>query len=221
VTRRRAAARAAALALVGAIALASCGKRGEPERFGRDLVMSTSLPASAIARFNAFTPETPRPGTSAIDALLAKTESWRSGHEVRVSADANPYVVAIRVAGQVTGDDGAVTLWLAGFDRLDKDGDSNGAVTKPVAGLNAPKGGANGDRRFERAAASGPMSFREDGVVRPVVEIQRKSGLRIESVDVEVWSGLPNPTWREMLFGWQGALVGLVMLVLWWFGFRK
>jgi hypothetical protein len=24
-----------------------------------------------------------------------------------------------------------------------------------------------------------------------------------------------------MLFGWQGALVGVVMLVLWWFGFRR
>ena len=220
-TQRRALARAAALAIVAAVVLAACGKRGDPERFGRDIEMSTSIPAHAIKRFNAFAPRPPKPGTSGIDLLLADTVTWRSATPLSIRADSNPYVVAIRVSGQVTGEDGAVTLWLAGFDRLDGHGDSSGTITKPIAGLNAPKGGTNGDGRFERAGASGPVSFREDGVVHPVVEIQRRSGLAIERVDVEVWSGLPNPTWREMLLGWQGALVGVVMLVLWWFGFRR
>ena len=220
-SRRAVAARTFALALVAAVALASCGKRGDSERFGRDLEMRASIPAHAVKRFNAFAPKPPKPGTSGIDLLLSETETWRSSTPLRVRADSNPYVVAIRVTGQVSGEDGAVTLWLAGYDRLDRHGDSSGAMTKPIAGLNAPKGGANGDGRFERAGASGPVSFREDGDVHPVVEIQRRSGLTIERVDVEVWSGLPNPTWREMLLGWQGALVGVVMLVLWWFGFRR
>ena len=214
-------ARLTALAIVAAVALASCGKADAPERFGRDLVFRTSLPAGAIERFNAFVPTPPKPGTSALDALVADTVSWRSATEVQVSARANPYVVAIRVAGRVTGVDGAVTLWLAGFERLDRPGGAPFTMTKPIAGLNAPKGGAKGEGRFERAGATAPVSFRDDGVVHPVVELQRRAGLAIEGVDVEVWSGLPNPTWREMLLGWQGALVGVVMLVLWWFWFRR
>jgi len=208
------------LAIVATAALASCGKPAEPERFGRDLVMRASLPAEAIERFNAFVPETPRPGRNPVEALIANTESWHAPTRLRLSSNANPYVVAIRVTGRVTGDDGAVTLWLAGFDRFDAF-DVPTTRTSPIAGLNAPKGGAKGDGRLERSGATAPVSFREDGDARPVVEIQRRSGLTLESVDVEVWSGVPNPTWREMLFGWQGALVGVAMFVFWWFAFRK
>jgi len=221
VTARHALARAAALGVVAAVALVACGKRDVPERFGREMVLGTSLPADAIERFNAFVPAPRKPGTSAIDALAADTESWRAASEVTVSANANPYVVVLRVTGRGTGDDGAVTLWLAGFERREKPGGAPFTMTRPIPGLNAPKGGAKGDGRFERVGASGGVSFREDEVVHPVVEIQRRAGLAIERVDVEVWSGLPNPTWREMLFGWQGALVGVFMFVFWWFAFRR
>ena len=96
--------------------------------------------------------------------------------------------MAIRVGGRVTGDDGAVTLWLGGFELKEKPGRPP-SVTRPIAGLNAPKGGAKGDGRFERAGATAPVTFLEDEEIRPVVMLQRRAGLTIERVDVEVWSG--------------------------------
>jgi hypothetical protein len=36
-----------------------------------------------------------------------------------------------------------------------------------------------------------------------------------------VWSGIPSASWMELLFGWQSALTGLVMLGLWFAWFRK
>ena len=88
-TARHALARAAALAVVAVVALVACGKRDVPERFGREMVLGTSLPADAIERFNAFVPAPRKPGTSAIDALAADTESWRAASDVTVSANAN------------------------------------------------------------------------------------------------------------------------------------
>ena len=64
---------------------------------------------------------------------------------------------------------------------------------------------------IQRAAGSAPVSYRDAAEIRPVVQLQRRTGLAIESVDAEVWSGSPKPTWIEMLFGWQGALVGVAI----------
>jgi hypothetical protein len=208
-----------ALAVVAAATVASCGKRDEPQAFGREVVATARMPRDVVAKFNAFVPEPRKPGESAIDALASDTEVWRAPVRVDVVPAGNPYVIAIHAAGRVTGDAGAVTLWLAGFERKPDDGPYR--QLWPVAGLNAPKEGTRGDGSFARAAASRPVSFRDAETVVPVVEIQRRSGVVLEEVSIEVWSGLPATTWREMLFGWQGALVGLFMLVFWWFLLRK
>jgi len=212
--------RTAALVLVAAAVLVACSKRDEPEKFGREIVMSTTFSLEDVARFNAFVPEKLKPGGTALDVLASDSVAWKSASMVRATNAGSPYAVAIRVNGQVTGDEGAVTLWLAGFEFKEKPGRPPGLL-QPIAGLNAPKGGSKGDGRFDRAGASGPVSFREDEDVRPVVELQRRAGLKIERVDVEVWSGMASTPWYRLLFAWQAALVGLVMLVLWWFWFRK
>ena len=209
------------VALAAATMLASCGGKAGPDAFGGEIVMSASMPAEVVERFNAFVPEPVKPGANAIDVLGASTEKWLAPTRLRVTPRQNPYAVAIRVRGRVTGDDGAVTLWLGGFERDEKAGGGPYTMTKPIAGINAPKGGTSGDGRFERAAAVGGTSFRDEEDVRAVVELQRRAGLNIEAVDVEVWSGFSRPTWTQMLLGWQGALVGVFMLVFWWFLLRK
>ena len=208
-----------AIVAVAAFAtLASCGKRSDSENFGREVVYASSMPRDIVDKFNAFVPDVRKPGSNVLDALADRTESWPLPSSVKVGPAGSPYVVALRVRGRVTGDDGAVTLWLVGFEPADGSGPM---LLRPVAGLNAPKGGAKGDGVFERAAGSAPVSYRDPAEIRPVVQLQRRTGLVIESVDAEVWSGFPKPTWIEMLFGWQGALVGLAMLVFWWFAFRR
>ena len=215
-SRRRTLLRACAIAIVAAVALVSCSKRDAPEKFGREIVLSKSFSLADVARFNEFVPEAPRPGGTALDVLASQTVDWKSASPVRVNRAGSPYAVAIRVNGQVTGDNGAVTLWLGGFELNEKPGRPP-SIVKPIAGLNAPKG----DAHFERAGTAGPVTFLEEEEVVPVVALQRRAGLKIESVDVEVWSGPPSTGWVRLLFAWQTVLVGLVMLALWWFWFRK
>jgi len=215
-SRRRTLLRACAIAIVAAVALVSCSKRDAPEKFGREIVLSKSFSLADVARFNEFVPEAPRPGGTALDVLASQTVDWKSASPVRVNRAGSPYAVAIRVNGQVTGDNGAVTLWLGGFELNEKPGRPP-SIVKPIAGLNAPKG----DAHFERGGTAGPVTFLEEEEVVPVVALQRRAGLKIESVDVEVWSGPPSTGWVRLLFAWQTVLVGLVMLALWWFWFRK
>jgi hypothetical protein len=212
--------RALGFAVVAAAALASCAKRDEPEKFGREIVLSKSFSLGDVARFNEFVPEKPKPGGTALDVLASETVDWKSATPVRVNRAGSPYAVAIRVNGQVTGDEGAVTLWLGGFELTEKPGRPP-SIIRPIAGLNAPKGGAKGDGRFERAGTAGPVTFLDEEEILPVVSLQRRAGLKIESVDVEVWSGPPSTGWVRLLFAWQTVLVGVVMLALWWFWFRK
>ena len=215
-SRPRTLLRACAIAVVAAAALVSCSKRDAPEKFGREIVLSKSFSLADVARFNEFVPEAPRPGGTALDVLASQTVDWKSASPVRVDRAGSPYAVAIRVNGQVTGDNGAVTLWLGGFELNEKPGRPP-SIVKPIAGLNAPKG----DAHFERGGTAGPVTFLEEEEVVPVVALQRRAGLKIESVDVEVWSGPPSTGWVRLLFAWQTVLVGLVMLALWWFWFRK
>jgi hypothetical protein len=219
VNRRRPMARAAFLAVVAAAGLVSCGKGDQPERFGGEVVQRKSFSRDDVARFNAFVPEALKPGGNAIDVLSSATENWASTSTVRATRAGSPYVVAVRVGGRVTGNDGAVTLWLAGFDLKEKAGRPPNTV-RPIAGLNAPKGGAKGDGRFERAGATAPVTFLEDEDIRPVVMLQRRAGLTIESVDVEVWSGPRSSSWIQLFGAWQAALLGVFMLAFWWFFLR-
>ena len=209
----------AMVAFAAVASLASCGRKpGDPTNFGREVVASATMPRDIVEKFNEFVPEARKPNTSALDALTDKTVDWPLPRVVAVGPGGSPYVVAIRVTGKVTGADGAVTLWLVGFEPTDQRGPM---VLRPVSGLNAPKGGVKGDGLFERVGGSAPVSYKEAGEIRPVVALQRKTGLVIESVEAEVWSGFPKATWIEMLFGWQGALVGVFMLVFWWFFLRR
>jgi hypothetical protein len=220
VSRRGGILRASAVALVAATVLVSCSKRDDPEKFGREIVLSKTFSLEDVARFNEFEPDKLKPGGNALDVLASESVGWLSASTVAVNRDGSPYAVVIRVVGRVTGDEGAVTLWLAGFELQEKPGRPP-SIIRPIAGLNAPKGGVKGDGRYERAGTSGPVTFLEAEVVRPAVALQRRAGLKIESVDVEVWSGPRSTTWIEQLGAWRWALVGVVMLVLWWFFFRK
>lgn len=213
-----------AFASVAIFGLAAAGEAAAagPEKFGKTLVGSYTLPREALDRFNALKPVANNPKLSALENMLErKSEGWQSAAPLQVSAKANPYRIAIHFEGEVTDDQGAVTMWNAGWFRTGSMQTSEGTVDTPLAGPNVPAAEAKRGTRVTRAGAAGPLSFRYDGEAYPSIEINRLEGLRLDRVEVEVWSGIAGAGWKEMLFGWQGALAGLVMLVLWFVGFRR
>lgn len=212
----------AAVAFVSVLAPVAAAAAGADEHWGRTLVRTHTVPRDEIAQFNAFRTKPRVPNQSTLENILAQDSvAWAAPALDAVRSD-NPYRMVIRVEAEVTGPD-ATSLFLAGWTRLDKHGDPDGPTAMlPVAGLGGPgESVAGGPPRLVKAAASGPVSFKADGKVVPSIELSRKEGLRFERVEVEIWSGLPEATWREWFFGWQSALIGLVMLGLWFLWFRK
>lgn len=203
--------------------LASGAALGEaPPKFGKTLVATYTLPREAIDRFNALKPQADNPKLSALENMVARdSRSWQAAKALPVSAKTNPYRIAIRFEGEITGDQGAVTLWNAGWFREGTMQISEGTVATPLAGLNVPAAEGKRGARVTRIGAAGPLSFRYDGQAYPAIEINRLEGLRLDRVEVEVWSGLAAAGWKEILLGWQGALTGAVMLGVWFLFFRR
>ena len=212
----------AAAAIAALLALVAAPGAVAAESWGRTLVATHTVPRDEIAQFNAFRMKARDPNQSTLENILAQDSVAWVAPALDVVQKDNPYRIVIRVEAEVTGPD-ATSLFLAGWTRLDKHGEPDGPTAMiPVAGLGgAGESVAGGPARLVKAAASGPVSFKADGSVVPSIELSRKQGLRFERVEVEIWSGLPEATWREWLFGWQSALIGLVMLGLWFFWFRK
>jgi hypothetical protein len=211
-----------ALIAMACIAATAAAAAGETQQWGKTLVATYSLPREAVERFNALKSQAANPKLSALENMLERaSESWQSATPLEVSAKANPYRIVIRYDGEVTGDEGAVTLWNAGWFRQGSMQTPEGTISTPLAGLNVSAADGKLGTRVTRVGAGGPLSFRYDGAAYPSIEINRLEGLRLDRVEVEVWSGLASAGWTEMLLGWHGALVGLVMLALWFVFFRR
>jgi hypothetical protein len=215
---------AAAIALtLAALLLPSVAPAaGAAESWGRTLVRTHTVPRDEIAKFNAFRTKAREPNQSTLENILSQDSVAWSLPPLDVVQKNNPYRIVVRVEAQVTGPD-ATSLFLAGWTRLDKHGEPDGPTAMgTVAGLGGPGEAAGGGApRLLKAAAAGPVSFKADGKVVPSIELSRRQGLTFERVEVEIWSGLPETSWREWFFGWQSALIGLVMLALWFLWFRK
>ena len=61
------------------------------------------------------------------------------------------------------------------------------------------------------------VSFKEDRKAAPSLDFESSRNLRIDRVQVEVWSGIRKSTWLELLMSWSPILTGVVFLgvVLW------
>jgi hypothetical protein len=131
-----------------------------------------------------------------------------------VQTSGNPYVISLRVRGQVLQDGDASSMWQAGW--------AEDGVERSLVVPGAARTGLKAGEAFDVEVASPPVQFKDPHAeMVPVVSLVRASNLRIDAVDVTVWSGLPKTSWREWLLPFQGAAVGLVMLVLIWWWRRR
>jgi hypothetical protein len=188
----------------------------EGPRFGKRMVAEYELPPETIAQFASLKRTPPDKHESAlVNALLTQSVDWK-GPILDVRTADNPYTIVVTVNGVPTADGDAATMWTAGWQLTKGDFDD---VRKPLAGLTRPD--ARGGEKFVVTAAAMPTSFKEDGRMGVVLGLVDARNVTIESVRVQLWSGLPSTTWLEAVGAFRWALVGVVMLVLWWFWFRR
>ena len=65
--------------------------------------------------------------------------------------------------------------------------------------------------------ATSPIRFKESRAVRPLLELVRADNFELESMTVQVWSGVGESSWQDILLSFRWLLGGLVFLLLrWW-----
>jgi hypothetical protein len=186
-------------------------KDSRDEKFGKALVAEYQLSSELIAKFNAFVPAPPKPGESPVmNVLLAEGEPW-SGPRLKLRTDANPYRIAVTITGTVPATGGVSTMWQAGWNLDDGQGRLGAFPGLTNSTLKAGE-------HVKLTSASAPMSFKEDREAAVFLSLVNARGFKFESVRVQVWSGVPNASWHEMVLSLPGLITGIVMLLLfWWF----
>ena len=133
--------------------------------------------------------------------------------ETLIDAKKNPENyrnLVVRVAGSVPAGGDSASVWMAGWS---EDGAVRGAA---VTGTSSA-GHTAGDR-VTLTGASGPLSFKEDRNLQPVLMFLGSNNQQIDSVRLEVWSGIGKASFTERLWAWLPLLTGLVFLgVFFWF----
>jgi len=197
------------LLAAAAFALASPAQSAGPSPAGKTLLAEHDLPPDLIAKMAGLRPSAPTPGESVLtNAQLADAIEW-VGPEIDTLPARNPYLLAVTVRGKVRADGDVATLWKTGWNVGD------GMRGNVLPGLSRAQ--LKAGQAFEARAVGQPLSFKVPRKVAPMVGLVSANNLDITAVHVEVWSGLTPPGWRDLLFSLQGALVGVVMIVLlWW-----
>jgi len=207
-----------ALCLTFAAVLPQVARAGSAERFGKSLLLEHRLPADKIDRLNKFKASAPVKGESAvINAMLADTEDW-AAPVLAVRTAENPYTIVLIVKGTARAAGDAATLWQAGWRLEDGKNEGEGRLS-PLAGL--AKTGAKEGETVELVAAAIPTTFREDRKVSPMVGMVNARNLHITEVRMQIWTGQRATGFVETLLSFRWALIGVVLVVLWWFGFRR
>lgn len=184
-----------------------------PEKWGKRLVQTIDLPPDVLAKFALFQEKKAKGAASGgampPGGLYADTQSW-VGSDIDLPASGNPYTVVVRVAGVVQADGDAGTRWLAGWSM---DGASRVNVIPEIVAKSGKAGQA-----VEVAGASPPVSFKENRKLQPAVEFATVRNLRMDRVQVEVWSGMRQSTFMELFTSWIPLFSGVVFLglFLWW-----
>ncbi len=185
----------------------------EGKKYGKKLVAEYRVPASTLVKMEEFKPSAPVKGESvAMNALLADTETWRSP-EVELSNTANPYNIVVTLAATAIADGDAVSLWQAGWQLED------GARLNVLPGLT--RSAVKAGQRLTMTAVATPTTFKQNRTSSVVLGLVKVDNMKLDSIDVAVWSGIPGTSFLEGFRAFYVALVGLAMFGLWWFWFKR
>ncbi len=200
---------AALLSLACALMAPLAHAADKPTVYGKNLLQSIDLPIQVVAEFNNAAAAA-KPG--APSGVFETLKDWK-GAEFDAPTKGNPYVMVVKVSGLAVADGNVLTRWQPSWAL-----DSGDARSTLMTGL--LKDGVKAGERVNLIGSSAPMSFKDDRKIAPALGLQLANNVRIDSVQIEVWSGLGSSSFTSKLFAWSPLLVGLVFLGL-FFWFRR
>ncbi|MFZ6820606.1 hypothetical protein [Undibacterium sp. Ji22W] len=178
--------------------------------YGRRLEVEMQLSGEELAKLAAFKP--PAENLRALSpnqALTATTENW-VGERLNASKDNGPYTMVVTITGKAKADGDAITLWNSGWFFGDQ-----GARTTSFPGLT--KLNVKAGERVEMTKAAQPTRFKESRAIQPMLELVKAENLEFESIKVQIWSGVGENSWRDILMAFRWLIGGIVFVALrWW-----
>lgn len=199
---------AAAAFLMLVAALPGVQAKDEAGAYGKTLEKIYDLSPETLAKFQRFQEKQAQTPGDKGKGIYANTERWR-GDELSLPTSKNPFTVVVKVSGVALADGDAGSRWQTS---LQFDGPS------PISFLpELVHKGARAGQPVSMVGAAKGVSFKEDRKAAPQLEFESSRNLRIDRVQVEVWSGIRKSTWIELLMSWSPILTGVVFLgvVLW------
>lgn len=184
--------------------------KAESSEYGRRLEMEIHLSPADITRLANFVPpEENKKISGPMESVTATTERWL-GESINAGKDSGPYTLLVTLKGKAKAAGDVSTLWNSGWEFGD-----GGARTTAFPGLS--KLGVKAGEEVVMTKATAPLRFKDSRAVRPVLELVRAENFELQSMSVQVWSGVGESSWRDILMSFRWLLGGLVFLLLrWW-----
>lgn len=182
----------------------------QSSEYGRRLDLEIQVSAEDIARLANFQPpEENKKISGPMESVTAASERWL-GESINAGKDSGPYTMLVILKGKAKATGDVSTLWNSGWDFND-----GSARTSAFPGLS--KIGVKAGEEVVMSKATSPIRFKESRAVRPLLELVRADNFELESMTVQVWSGVGESSWQDILLSFRWLLGGLVFLLLrWW-----
>ena len=179
----------------------------KPGKYGKTLVADVVLSPSQIDKFSALLDTLAATAHGSQNSVLfGDTADW-IGDTFVANSTTNPYTIVVAVDGTAKAAGDVVTTWKAGWkyeDNSNREGLMHGLAAFDVkAGEHVSMTGVAAPSRFDR-----------DKNVAPMLSLVDAKNVAIAHVQVQVWSGLGETGWLQMLSAWRFLIFGLVMLAV-------
>jgi hypothetical protein len=196
---------ATTLALVAAEAGAQLSAK--PGKYGKTLVMDVVLSPSEIDKYAAFLQDLAATNKGVANSVMSgPTADWQGASMLAVPRQ-SPYTMVVSVEGTTQAAGDVVTTWSSGW-RLE----DNSTRTSLMHGLSAF--GVSAGERVTLTAATAPSRFDRDKTVTPLLSLIEARNIRIEHVQVQLWSGMGGITPMQWFTSYPFVWFGVVMLAV-------
>lgn len=172
--------------------------KNEATVYGKTLLRAYELPVEAVAQYNLEALQSQAPGSKNNNVL---TKDW-AGDEISAPSAGNPYRMVIKVSGTAIRDGDVGIRWNAFWT------DVGGSMT--IMGQPNAKAGDI----IQLDGASAPLSFKADRQVVPSLSLAAANNIRMDRIQVEIWSGVGKSSFVSIILAWSPLWTGLIFLSL-------
>ena len=199
------------LVLASLLAVAAGGAAAQlptkPGKYGKTLVADVVLAPSQIDKFAALLDTLAATAHGSQNSVMfGDTADW-VGDAFVANSTTNPYTIVVSVEGTAKAAGDVVTTWKAGWRY--EDNSNRVALMNGLSAFDVKAG-----ERVTMTAAAMPSRFDRDKNVSPMLSLVDAKNVTLGHVQVQVWSGLGESSWLQILAAWRFLIFGVVVLVV-------